>query len=140
VSGAWAEGIWDQGRAHSAARKYLQEGSGRRRCRVSIFFVLFLLYVLLLIFSSAPSTPTLSQERGPDRGVDTEQAERDAREITNAFQDALLNNNDNAMDIDSDTNNCEGEDERGDDDEEAVLVDPQAQSAKEWVCVRTLGM
>ena len=73
--------------------------------------------------------------------MDTEQAERDAREITNAFQHALSSYNnvdDDAMDIDSDTNNCEGEDEK--DDDEVVLVDPQAQSAKEWVCVGTHGM
>ena len=73
--------------------------------------------------------------------MDTDQAERDARELTTAFQHALSNNNtnvnDDAMDVDSDTYNCEGEGEDGD---EVVSVDPQVQSAKEWVCVRTYGM
>lgn len=73
--------------------------------------------------------------------MDTDQAERDARELTNAFQDALSNNNnvdDDAMDVDSDTNNCEGENEK--DDDEVVFFDPQAQSAKEWVCDRIRRM
>jgi hypothetical protein len=73
--------------------------------------------------------------------VDAEQAERDARELTTAFQHALsnnsTNNNEDAMDVDSDTNICEGED---DGDDEVLLVDPKAQSAKEWVCIRFHGM
>ena len=90
--------------------------------------------------SSALSTPTLTQEHGLDHGVDAEQAERDARELTTAFQYALSNNSNNvdkedAMDVDSDTNICEAEDEKDDGDNEMVLVDPQAQSAKEWVCI-----
>jgi hypothetical protein len=76
--------------------------------------------------------------------VDADQAERDARELTTAFQHALSNNSTNidedAMDVDSDTNICEGEDEKDDGDDEGVLVDPQAQSAKEWVCVCIYGM
>jgi predicted small metal-binding protein len=90
--------------------------------------------------SSALSTPTLAQELGPDCGVDTDQAERDARELTTAFQHALSSNNntdidEDAMDVDSDTYNCEGEDEKDEGEDEVVLVDPQVQSAKEWVCV-----
>ena len=87
--------------------------------------------------SSTLSTQALAPELGPDHGVDTDQAERDARELATAFQHALSNDNTNidedAMDVDSDTYNCEGEDER--DKGEEVLVDPQVQSAKEWVCV-----
>jgi hypothetical protein len=71
-----------------------------------------------------------------------DQAERDVRELTSAFQDALSNNNNNVdddtMDVDSDTNNCEEENEK--DDDEAVLIDPQAQSAKEWVCDHIHGV
>jgi hypothetical protein len=93
--------------------------------------------------SSTLSIPTLTQDHGPDHGVDADQAERDARELTTAFQHALSNNStnlnvdDDAMDVDSDTYNCEGEGEDGD---EVGLVDPQMQSAKEWVCVCTYGM
>jgi hypothetical protein len=94
--------------------------------------------------SSVLSTLTPMQEHGPDHGVDADQAERDARELTAAFQHALSNNNTNvdndAMDVDSDTYNCEGEDEGDEDGDEVVLVDPQVQSAKEWVCVRTYGI
>ena len=82
-------------------------------------------------------TPT--QEPGPDCGIDTDQAERDARELTTAFHNALSNDNTNAdedaMDVDSDTNNCEEEEGKDGDDDDMVLVGPQAQSAKEWVCV-----
>ena len=94
--------------------------------------------------SAALSTRTPAQELGPDLGVDADQAERDARELTTAFQHALSNNNTNidedAMDVDCDTYNCEGEDERDEGVDEVVLADPQVQSAKEWVCVRTHGM
>jgi predicted nucleic acid-binding Zn-ribbon protein len=94
--------------------------------------------------ASALLTLAPTQEHGPDHGVDADQAERDARELTTAFQHALTNNNanvdDDVMDVDSDTYNCEGEDERDEDGDEMVLVDPQVQSAKEWVCVRTYGM
>jgi hypothetical protein len=79
------------------------------------------------------------QEHGPDHGVDTDQAERDARELTTAFQHALSHSNtdinEDAMDVDSDTNNGEGEDEKDDEDDEAGVVDPRVQSAKEWVCI-----
>jgi hypothetical protein len=34
----------------------------------------------------------LKQEHGPDHGVDADQAERDTRELTTAFQHALSNN------------------------------------------------
>lgn len=44
------------------------------------------------------------------------------------------------MDVDSDTNNCEGEEGKDGDDDDVVLVGPQAQSAKEWVCVQNCGI
>ena len=77
--------------------------------------------------------------------MDAEQAERDARELTTAFQHALSNNGTNidedaAMDVDSDTNICEGENEKDDDEDGVVLVDAQGQAAKEWVCIRFHGM
>ena len=71
--------------------------------------------------------------------MDADRAERDARELATTFQDALSNIGTNidedAMDVDSDRNICEGEDEKDDGGDEMVLVDSQAQSAKEWVCV-----
>jgi hypothetical protein len=98
-----------------------------------------------LSIGSALSTPTLTQEHGPDHRVDADQAEHEARELTTAFQRALTESNntnvdEDAMDVDSDTNNGEGEDENDDDENEMVLVDPQAQSAKEWVCICTHDM
>lgn len=97
--------------------------------------------------NSALSTRTLTQEYGPDHGVDADLAELDARELTTAFQHALSNNNNNidedAMDVDSNANNCEGEDENDENDEEddaVVLANPRAQSAKEWVCFCTHDM
>jgi len=97
-----------------------------------------------LSISSSPLTQISTQEHGPEHGVDADQAERDARELTTAFQHALSNNNanvdENAMDVDSDMNKGEGEDEddeKDDDDDGVVFVDPQAQSAKEWVCFCT---
>ena len=67
----------------------------------------------------------LAQELGPDCGVDTDQAERDARELTTAFQHALSSNNntdidEDAMDVDSDTYNCEGEDEKDEGEDEVT--------------------
>lgn len=95
--------------------------------------------LLTNLSSSVLSTPTLTRENHPDHEVDAEQAERDARELTTAFQHALSNNNtiidEDTMDVDSDTNVCEGEDEKDYGDDEVVLLDPQAQSAKEWVCI-----
>jgi hypothetical protein len=84
---------------------------------------------------------TPAQERGPDHGVNADQADCEARELTNTFQHALSHGNtdidEDAMDVDNDTNNGEGED---DEEDEVGVVDPQVQSAKEWVRVRTHGL
>jgi hypothetical protein len=57
-----------------------------------------------------------------------------------AFQHALSHSNTNVdvdvMDVDRDTNDDEREGEKEEEEDVVGVVDPQAQSAKEWVCVR----
>ena len=95
-----------------------------------------------LCISSAPSTRTLTQEHGSNHGVDADEAEHNARELTTAFQDALSHSNtdanEDAMDVDSNMHDSEGEDDKEEEVaaevEEGAVIDPQVRSAKEWVC------